>query len=106
MSLIKKIIITIFLILIPLAIGLPFMLGYKNPVILEVSYVVFGLFELLVYTTRISLKDRRLYKKKITKKEFKESTDYDKYYQIQFLLLISGLINVLLSVLCFYIVGA
>lgn len=103
MKIAKKILIFVILTLIPVAIGLPFRFGFDRKVIFEVTMAVFGLLELLVLMVRIFLKDRKLYKKGISSSEFKESDNYKNYVNIQIILLVSAVINLLISLLYFYI---
>ncbi len=106
MTTLKKVLVVVILTVVPIVIGLPFTLGFGNKVIMEVTLAVFGLLELLVFMIRIRMKDKRLYKETKSNKEFKESPEYTKYINIQYLLLISAAINLVLSLLYFYIFGA
>ena len=103
MSTLKKILIVVILTVVPIVIGLPFTLGFGNKVIMEVTLAVFGLLELLVFMFRMRMKDKKLYKDAKTNKEFKETEEYGKYINIQYLIFISAIINIVLSVLYFYI---
>lgn len=93
----------ILLTLIPIAIGLPFIFIFKRNDILEIIIVVWGLLELLALNLRHNVNNRKLYKKKMTKEEFKISEEYPTYVRIGNLILISGLFNLLVSVIYFYI---
>ncbi len=95
----------LILAIVPILIALPFQLIYENKEIMEVSLVVSGLFYLLAMNVRYSLKARRNHKKNQTDKEFKESDDGKRYVTIQNTMIIAGLVNILLSVLYFFITG-
>ncbi len=86
----------------PILLGLPFVYIYDNKVVIEVSLVVMGLLEWLVVNLRISANNRRLWKKGMTKTQFKLSKDYRSFIYWQWFLFISGLVNVLLSLIFFY----
>lgn len=93
----------VVLTLIPILIGLPFTLIYDKPEVIEVSLVVFGLLELLAFNIRNGLSDRKLYKKKIMKEDWKKTEEYRQFVQIRTMLIISGIINLSLSFIYFYI---
>ena len=103
MNILKKILIIVILSIIPIAIALPFRFGFDRKVIFEVIVALFALLEFLVFMIRIQLKDRRNYKKSISNSEFKNTEDYKKYVNIQLILLTSGIINILISLLYFFI---
>ena len=100
---INSIIFVAILILIPIVIGLPFTLAFGNKEILEVSFAVFGLLELLVLMIMIQIKSRRLYKNNMSNKDFKETTKYLQYKRVFYILLSTASINLLFSLLYFYI---
>ena len=89
--------------LVPILIGLPFQLVYKNKDIIEVALVVSGLFYLLGMNLRYSFKSRRNHKLHRTDKEFKESDEGRRYVTIQNTMIIAGFVNLGLSFLYFLI---
>lgn len=93
----------ILLTLIPIAIGLPFVFIFDRKDILEIVIVVWGLLELFALNLRHNGNNRRLYKKKMTKEEFRMSEDYPAYVRVGNLILISGIFNLVLSVIYFWI---
>ena len=93
----------LLLTIIPIVIGLPFVFIFKRNDILEIVIVVWGLLELLALNLRHNGNNRKLYKKKMTKEEFKMSEGYPSYVRIGNLILISGIFNLFLSVIYFYI---
>lgn len=101
----KKTLIITILSLIPLLIGLPFTLIYKKPEVIEVSFVVFALIEFLFTNIRYSRKERKLWKNRSSGKVDKTSEEYVNYLDVQRILLISGITNILLSVLYFQFFG-
>lgn len=102
-SIIKTIIYVSVLLLTPIIIGLPFTLGFDNKIILEVSFAIFGLLELLAIMIMIQAKQRRLYKTNTTNSDFKRSPKYQTYRSARFILLITAIINLVLSFLYHYI---
>ena len=91
------------LILLPIIIGLPIVFGFNRKELFEVVFVVFGLLELLVIMIMYQVKVRRLYKAGMTNEDFKETQGYKKYNTAKLILFITALVNLLLSLLYFYI---
>lgn len=100
---INSIIFIAILMIVPIAIGLPFTLAFDNKEILEVSFAIFGLLELLFLMIMIQVKSRRLYKNNMTNKEFKETPNYFQYRKVFYILLSTAFVNLLFSLLYFYI---
>lgn len=99
----KTIIIYIILIGLPIIIGLPLIFIFNNKQLLEISLIVFGLIELLIIMIMYQAKTRRLYKLGMTNSDFRETDKYKTYIYMVKILLITGLINILLSVIYFYL---
>lgn len=93
MIIIKKIGIYILLSIIPIVIGLPFSLIFKNMVILEVVLVIFGLLEILYMNLRASRRNN---------KNYYSQKEYLSYQAKQNILFFSGIINIFISMLIFY----
>ncbi len=99
---IKIIIISAILVLLPFIIGIPFTIGYNRPVILEVVLALFGLVELLVFMILIQLKQRKLYKEDLTNSEFKATDGYKKYNIAKIIILSTAAANLFNSLIYFY----
>ena len=93
----------ILLTIIPISIGLPFVFIFGRNDILEIVIVIWGLLALLDLNLRYNGNNRKLYKKKMTKEEFKMSEEYPSYVRVGNLILFSGIFNLLLSVIYFYL---
>ena len=100
---IRTIIISLILIGFPFLVGIPLIFIFDNKQLLEISLIVFGLIELLIIMIMYQVKTRRLYKEKMTNEDFKETDKYKTYIYSIKILLITGLINIFLSLIYFYI---
>lgn len=101
----KTMITLLILSAIPILVGLPLQLIYKDRPFIEVFLIVTGLLELLVLNVRFRRRETKRRKDKLLYQEEKKSEDYNKYVDFQKLLVISGLINIVLSILYFLIFG-
>jgi hypothetical protein len=95
----KKILIVFTLSAVPILFGLPIVLTTKDPLFIEVFLVVMGLLELLVLNVRNSKAERKNMKKSGTYKHDKDSDNYLSFVSIQRTILLSGVINIALSVI-------
>ncbi len=77
----------------------------QREVLFEIVLVVFALLELAFYFGRVSHYDRDNYKENGTIKRDKTSEKYKKYRMDQNTLLISCLINIVLSIVVFNLLG-
>ncbi len=101
----KKMKSILILIAIPLVISALLYLITKNPLFVEVTFVVFGLIELIVYIGRMTKNDKINMKKTGTYKHNKSSVEYHNYKYKQSIVLFSALSNLALSYLTFLILG-
>ena len=104
----KKRILTIIvfssiLIITPIIIGIPLVFGLNRKELFEIVFVVFGLLELLAIIIMYQFKVRRLFKTGTTNENFKKTPNYNKYNTAKLVLLSTALVNLLLSLLYFYI---
>lgn len=99
----KNIIFIICMAVIPILLGLPFAITNEKMEIVEIILVVTGCLELMAYTLRIGRRERKNIKKYHRYKSKEEDEGFDEYRSTQNSLLISGVINLLLSVIWFYI---
>lgn len=99
----KTILILSALSAVPILIGLPFILKYDNPNVMEVSMTVFGLLELLVMNIRYDRQARKSWRKKEPVEEENPELDPNAFRYIQKILILSGIINILLAVVYFQI---
>jgi hypothetical protein len=99
----KSITIIIILSVIPILLGLPFTLIYHYPVVIEVTLFIFGALELLIMNVRNDRKARKTWRVKDKYNLDKTSEEYLSYSRVQYYLLISGVINILLSIVYFQI---
>ncbi len=100
---IKTIIYSLILVLIPLIIGMPFRFAFDRRVILETVIVMFGLIELLIISIMVQLKSRKLYREKMTNSDFKMTDGYKKYRYVILLLLFTAIYNFIESLFYFLI---
>ena len=70
---------------------------------LEIMYVVIGLIDLLIITVRLRIRDGQNYKKTKSIKEDKTTDDYKKWVYFQYIVAISGAIDLVLSLIVFAI---
>ena len=101
----KTVITLIILSGVPILIGLPLQLAYKDRRFIEVFLIITGLLELLVLNVRFRRRETKRRRDKLPLQEEKESVEYVKYVDFQRLLVISGVINIVLSILYFLIFG-
>ena len=102
-KIIKTIIYSLILVLLPLIIGIPLRFAYDRRVILETIIVIFGLLELLVISIMYQIKSRRLYKDKMSNSEFKMTDGYKKYKYVIYLFLFTAIYNFIESLFYFLI---
>ncbi|MCK5732503.1 MAG: hypothetical protein KAH13_05765 [Tenericutes bacterium] len=101
----KKMKSILILIAIPLIISVMLYLITKNPLIVEVTFVVFGLIELIVFVSRLTKNDKINMKKTGTYKHNKSSVGYHNYKYKQSIVLLSAFANFALSYLTFLVLG-
>ncbi len=102
---IKRIGIILLLVIMPLAIGVPLYLVYDRPELLEVPLAAFGIFELLVLSITIHIRDHKKRKAGVLIKEDKGSEEYKKHVNFRTIILISAAINLALSLIFFWTLG-
>lgn len=95
----------LILVVIPLVIATILYLVTQNPMFVEVTFVVFALIELIVFTSRLTKNDKKNMKKTGTYKHNKSSVDYHNYKYKQNIILLSALANLALSYFTFLILG-
>lgn len=88
---------------IPLVIGGILSLILQDLLYLEGMFVVIGLIDLLIITVRLRIRDGQNYKKTKSIKEDKTTDDYKKWVYFQYIIAISGLIDLALSLIVFAI---
>lgn len=97
--------IILVLVIMPLAIGIPLFLANRDrPEFLEIPLAIFGVFELLVLTVRIQVRDNKK-RKAGNLKEDKDSEEYQSHVNFRKIILISAFINLALSLVAFWIFG-
>ncbi len=99
----KKLLIIFTLSAVPILIGLPLTLTTKDPLFIELFLVIAGLLQLLVLNVRTSRAERKNMKKYGTYKHDKENDNYLSFVSVQRTILLSGVINIALSVIYFLI---
>ena len=89
---------------LPLAIGLPLMFALQNPIYLEVTYIIFGVFALLAWLFRMRRRDSRNYKtNKSVFEQDKTNADYKMYRATQWLMFGAGILALVLAYVSFLI---
>ena len=101
----KNIITIILLTLIPMLIMLPFAISKNRIELVEVGLIIFGCLELLVLNVRVGKRERHNRRTYNRYKSNPEDEGYSEFRNSQNLLIISGVVNILLSVIWFYIFG-
>lgn len=99
----KKVITIIILTIIPIAIGLPFSIVYNRYEIVEIMLVITGCFELLAINIRSRRREKQNLKKYQRYDSKKTDEGYEEYNSVKITLIISGLINLLASLIWFFI---
>ena len=102
-KILKTIIAYLILIVLPIALSIPFNIGFGNKRITEIVMAFTGLIYFLILVIRYWLKDRKLFKNRISNSDFKKTDDYTKYININIILLISGIALLSLSYIYFVI---
>jgi len=95
----------LILIAIPLVVGGALFLFFQREVLFEIPFVVFGLLLFAFYFGKISSYDRENFKEKGTIKKDKTSENYFTYRKTQNTLIVSGLINIIISYIIFLLLG-
>ncbi|MBO7614181.1 MAG: hypothetical protein J6T15_00560 [Bacilli bacterium] len=88
---------------IPTIIGGILALIFKDLLYLEAMYVIIGLIDLVIITVRLRIRDGQNYKKYKSIKEDKTTDDYKRWVYFQYIVAISGAIDLVLSVIVFAI---
>lgn len=88
---------------IPTFVGGLLSLIFKDLLYLEIMYVIIGLIDLLIITVRLRVRDGQNYKKYKSVKEDKTTDDYKKWVYFQYIIAISGAIDLVLSLIVFAI---
>ena len=101
----KNAITIVLLTVIPILVMLPFAITKNRIDYIEISLIVFGCLELLVLNVRVGRRERTNRKLYNRYKSDPKDEGYDEYRNLQNILIISGVVNILLSVLWFYIFG-
>lgn len=99
----KKFLIIFTLAVVPILVGLPFVLTKGDAIYIEIFLVISGLLQLLVLNVRVGREERKNMKNEGTYKHDKDSDRYLSYISVQRTILLSGVINIALSVLFFLI---
>ncbi len=99
----KKIITILILTIIPIAVGLPFAIVYNRYEIVEIMLVLMGCFELLAINIRSRRREKENLKKYQRYDSKKTDEGYEEYNNVKKILIISGLINLLASLIWFFI---
>ncbi|HHX79296.1 MAG TPA: hypothetical protein GX695_06095 [Acholeplasmataceae bacterium] len=99
----KKVLIVFTLSAVPILIGLPITLSTKDPLFIELFLIITGILQLLVLNVRTSRAERKNMKKSGTYKHDKQSDNYLSFVSVQRTILLSGVINIALSIIYFLI---
>ena len=99
----KKVITIIILTIIPIAIGLPFSIVYNRYEIVEIMLVITGCLELLAINIRSRKREKQNLKKYQRYDSKKTDEGYEEYNNVKIILIISGLINLIASLIWFFI---
>lgn len=102
-SRIKNILYVVGCCIIPILITLPFMLIFKRAELVESSLLLIAVIELIAWNTRRGKRERQNMKNYGRYKTKKEDNGYDKYKEMQNLLLCSSILNITISLLWFMI---
>lgn len=102
-SFISTLIICLILLVIPVVIGVIISLSLGNFLYLEVLLVLFGLVELLVFTTNGRRRDSKNFKKTKSIYEDKTTKEYKEYKMSQFMILALGILSIMSSLIVFLI---
>jgi len=100
----SKMIITIILLtVIPVLAMLPFAITRDRMDYVEIGLVIFGCLELIVLNVRTGRRERDNRKKYNRYKSDPQDEGFDDYRRMHNTLIISGIVNIVLSVVWFYI---
>ena len=99
----KNIIYIVLLTIVPILFGLPFAISMNKMEIVEVVLIVTGCLELMAFTLRIGRREKKNIKKYYRYKSHEEDEGFAEYRSLQNMLLISGIVNIIVSVVWFYI---
>ena len=100
---IKNAIYILLLTIIPITLILPFAISYDRMDFVEIGLVVIGCIELMMLNVRVGRRERANRKKYNRYKSSPTDEGYDEFKNVQMILVISGIVNILTSVLWFYI---
>lgn len=101
----KMLLYVILLCVLPMAIMLPFAIIYERYDFLEIILVIVGCIELLAVNLRNTRRERKNVKKYGRYLSKSGDDGYDEYKSVQNMLLISGIVNLLVSVVVFFVVS-
>ena len=102
---IKFIIATSVMIIIPFLVGLLLSSIFERKQIIEAVFVMFGLVYLIALFVRIRIKDRKNWKESRTVFNDKKSKEFKNFMMIQYYLLIMAAVMFILSLIFFLIYG-
>lgn len=102
-SFISTLIICLVLLIIPIVIGVIISLSLGNFLYLEALLALFGLIELLVFSTNGRRRDNKIFKKTKSIYEDKSSKEYKEFRMSQWMIFALGVLSILTSLIVFLI---
>lgn len=102
-KILKRIIIIAIVALISIGVTLPFAIVYKRLELVEIILVLVGCIELLAVNIRATRRERTNLKKYERRESKATDEGYEKYNDIKYTLIFSGIINLLISFIWFLV---
>lgn len=99
----KRIIICIIISIVVIGITLPFQIVMENDVLVEVMLVLTGAIELLACNIRETKREKNNLKKYGRRETYITDDGYDSFQNVKYTLIISGIFNLLVSLIWHFI---